>query len=136
MRHHITAIDIAQPVCVAHALSELERTQKLTQNLLRKPSSIDKFMTITQFIEEQCQDPEFKELYQRKKMIMDIAQMMLSIRKKLGLNQNELAILAHTTQPVIARLESGNSSRLPSLDLLAKIAAATGSVLKIGFGKE
>ena len=117
------------------ALSELHRTQKLQQELVKKPSRIDTFMTITQYIEEQCQDPEFKELYQRRKMILDVAKMVIDIRKKLKLNQNELAILAHTTQPVIARLEGGRSKSAPSLDLLAKIASATGCVLKIGFEK-
>ncbi|MBN2689466.1 MAG: hypothetical protein JXR42_02525 [Gammaproteobacteria bacterium] len=37
------------------------------------------------------------------------------------------------TQPVIARLESGKDSRIPSLSLLSKVATAAHAKLNISF---
>ena len=130
MRHHIIETEIMLPVCVVPALSDLHRIKKMSD---RKLSRIDAFITIDEIVVERCKDPEFKVLFERKSLILEIAQMVVDTRKKLGLTQAELAVKAQTTQPVIARLEGGRSRRMPSLDLLAKIAYAMGVELKIGF---
>jgi len=49
------------------------------------------------------------------------------------LTQSELAQKAHTTQPVIARLERGSDFRIPSLELLGRIAYALGKEIVIDF---
>jgi transcriptional regulator with XRE-family HTH domain len=49
------------------------------------------------------------------------------------LTQLELAQKAYTTQPVIARLERGSDSRIPSLELLGRIAHALGKEIVIDF---
>jgi ribosome-binding protein aMBF1 (putative translation factor) len=51
------------------------------------------------------------------------------IEARAGLSQAELASRMHTTQSVVARLESGRVR--PSTSTLRKYAAATGSRLKI-----
>ncbi|WP_203249903.1 helix-turn-helix domain-containing protein [Cysteiniphilum marinum] len=45
----------------------------------------------------------------------------------------ELAEKSNTTQQVISRLESGSDTRLPSFNLLSKIAHALGKKLTIRF---
>ncbi|MDA7742176.1 helix-turn-helix transcriptional regulator, partial [Francisellaceae bacterium] len=70
----------------------------------------------------------------RSKMIGEIAQKVYELRIKSGLSQKEIADKAQTTQPVIARLESGKDKRVPSLELLNKIASATNTPLNISFG--
>jgi transcriptional regulator with XRE-family HTH domain len=52
---------------------------------------------------------------------------------KKNLKDPEFRKLYEKEQPVIARLESGKDSRTPSLDLLMKIAEATGFKINIGF---
>jgi transcriptional regulator with XRE-family HTH domain len=59
--------------------------------------------------------------------------MVYESRVEAGLTQKELADRAHTTQPVIARLESGRNSRIPSVDLLNRIAFASNRRLVLRF---
>ena len=57
--------------------------------------------------------------YQRELLINEISKMVVALRNAAHLTQAELANKAGTTQPVIARLESGTDTRIPSLSLLA-----------------
>ena len=87
-------------------------------------------------LKEQIQDPEFWLIYQEERARTDLAMMVRSLRQARGLTQMELASRADTTQPVIARLESGRGRRMPSLPLLERIAAAAGSRLSLSFVPE
>ena len=62
---------------------------------------------------------------------IELAQMVTSHRKNAGLTQKELASLIGTSQPNISRLENGEHSALPSLDLLARIADALHGRLEV-----
>ena len=86
--------------------------------------------------EHQKQDPVFAEYYEKELLINALSKMVASVRNAAHLTQTELAEKAHTTQPVIARLESGQDSRMPSLTLLARIAAASHAKLHIDFEME
>ena len=59
----------------------------------------------------------------------DLAQLVYDLRTTAGLTQRQLAERMGTTQSVISRLEQ--AGRLPTLDLLARIATATGSDLRL-----
>lgn len=83
--------------------------------------------------EQQKNDPAFAEYYQRELLINEISKMVVKLRNATHLTQAQLADKAGTTQPVIARLESGTDTRIPSLALLARIAAASHVRLHIGF---
>ncbi|WP_081463783.1 helix-turn-helix domain-containing protein [Candidatus Glomeribacter gigasporarum] len=87
--------------------------------------------TLTDVIEEECQDAEFKQHFQRELLINEIAKLILQLRQRATLTQKELAYKAKTTQPVIARLEKGSDSRVPSLELLTRIATAANAKLKL-----
>lgn len=87
--------------------------------------------TLTDVIEEACQDAEFSRHFQRELLINEIAKLIVRLRQGAALTQKELAHKAKTTQPVIARLEKGSDSRMPSLALLARIAAAANAKLKL-----
>ena len=56
---------------------------------------------------------------------------MIAARVRAGLTQQQLAERMHTTQAVIARLESGRVK--PSTRTLERLAAATGLRLRISF---
>jgi len=79
------------------------------------------------------EDKEFSILYEKEKIKNKIAQMIIQLRQREGLTQEELAKRANTSQPVIARLERGTDSRIPSLELLNKIAHSLGRELEISF---
>ena len=55
----------------------------------------------------------------------DLARAVIRARTAAGLSQQELAERMGTTQPFVARLESGRN--LPSLRTLLKVAKATGT---------
>jgi predicted transcriptional regulator len=90
-----------------------------------------KTITLTDVITEENNDPEFSRYYQREILINQIAKLIMQARQKAKLTQKELADKAGTTQPVIARLESGSDERIPSLDLLIRLASAANARLKI-----
>jgi DNA-binding XRE family transcriptional regulator len=86
--------------------------------------------------EQKKNDPEFAENYQRELLINEISKMVVSLRNAAHLTQDELAKKASTTQPVIARIESGTDKRIPSLELLARIAKASHAKLHISFDQD
>jgi len=90
-----------------------------------------KAITLTDVINKECKDPEFVQHFQRELLINEIVKMVIQLRQQAKLTQQELAKKAGTTQPVIARLESGSDNRIPSLELLARLAAAANIKLKI-----
>ncbi len=93
-----------------------------------------KKITIDAFISEQLKnDAEFAEHYQRELLINEISKLVVALRKAANLTQNQLAKKAETTQPVIARIESGVDKRIPSLELLARIAHASHAKLHLSF---
>jgi DNA-binding XRE family transcriptional regulator len=81
--------------------------------------------SISSFIREQEKDPEMKVLMDRAALRIEIARTIKTAREKAGLTQAELAKELGKTQAQIGRLESLSDKRLPSLELLAEIAAVT-----------
>ena len=65
--------------------------------------------------------------------ISDLCHAIIHARQAKGITQERLAHVCKTTQSVIARLEGGNNGRMPSLDLLQRIAFALSLELIIGF---
>ncbi len=60
-----------------------------------------------------------------------LARNVKRLRESHKLSQEQLAVLAGTKQPAIARLESGKV--VPRIDLLQKIARALGMRLNVSF---
>lgn len=95
------------------------------------------FVKLDDFIADEIKrDQGFAIEYEKQTLIHEIANMIQKIRKNSHLTQVQLAERAGTTQPVIARLESGNDTRIPSLELLAKIARASNATLHIQIKKQ
>ena len=61
----------------------------------------------------------------------ELARAVIQARAQANLTQEQLAKRMATTQSVIARLESGRTR--PSTQTLERLAAATGTCLKISF---
>jgi transcriptional regulator with XRE-family HTH domain len=76
-------------------------------------------------------DANYRKEYDALEEEFAMASAMIAARSRAGLTQEQLAIKMKTTQSTIARLESGKA--IPSGRTLQKIAAATGSKLRIAF---
>lgn len=71
------------------------------------------------------EDPETRAEYDAQAPEFEVARELIAARTRAGLSQAELAERMGTSQPTIARLESGRT--LPSLRTLERYANATGS---------
>lgn len=76
-------------------------------------------------INKQEKDPEFKMLLDKARLRVTIARQIKIAREDAGLSQTELADALGISQPMIGRLEGLKDKRLPSIELLAKIASIT-----------
>ncbi len=84
------------------------------------------------YFEKQMKDPEFKRLYQEEESKFSVSQKIRRLREKLGITQQQLAKLTHTSQAAIARIESANYEG-HSLSKLYEISEALGAKLVIDF---
>ena len=76
-------------------------------------------------------DPAYRAAYDSLEEEFALASAIIEVRAHAGLTQEQLADRMHTTQAVIARLESGRVK--PSTRTLERLAAATGTKLRIRF---
>jgi predicted transcriptional regulator len=72
------------------------------------------------------QDSEFRREYEALREEFELAREVIELRKRLNMTQKELATKAGTSQPAIARLESGRYKNV-SLAFLRKIGKALGA---------
>jgi len=92
-----------------------------------------KRVTLKEALSRELKDPEFSFYFQREQAISEIASLVRDARLRAGLTQAQLAKKAQSSQVVIARLESGTDQRIPSLDLLERIASALKAKLLVRF---
>lgn len=77
-------------------------------------------------------DPELARAVEERLAEMRVEQELVALREKRGLTQKELAVRIGTTQPYVAKLESGRVQNL-GLKTLVKYATALGSQLTVRF---
>ena len=83
-------------------------------------------------LKEELKNPDFKKAYEAFEDEFNLAKEVIQLRIKADMTQAELARRAHTSQPAISRLESGNYTNV-SLSFLRKIGAALGAVPVVHF---
>lgn len=88
-----------------------------------------KFIPAQELFDEWHKDPEYMKEYDALEEEFALASQIIGARARAGLSQAELAERMNTSQSAIARLESGRFR--PSTRTLQKLAAATGSKLRI-----
>jgi predicted transcriptional regulator len=86
------------------------------------------------FLNKQLKDVGFKREYDKLEEEFELAKEIIKLRIKAELTQKQLARLAGTSQPAIARLESGNYKNL-SLSFLRRIGKALNVTPEIHFKK-
>jgi len=93
-----------------------------------------KSVNFDDLLNKELQNPEFKAEYEALEDEFTLAKEIMQLRKSNNLTQKDLAKLAGTSQPAIARLESGNYKNL-SLSFIRKVAEALGAVPEIHLKK-
>ena len=88
-------------------------------------------MTLTEALNEQLKDHEFKKEWDDIQPEMDVIRAMIDNRIAQNLTQKELAERTGINQADISKLENG--TRNPSLKMLKRLAAGMGMALKIEF---
>jgi transcriptional regulator with XRE-family HTH domain len=86
---------------------------------------------ITQLHKKWMKEPKYRKAYEALEEEFVLASAVIEVRNRAGLTQEDLARKMGTTQPVVARLESGRFR--PSMRTLERLADATGSRLLISF---
>jgi predicted transcriptional regulator len=86
---------------------------------------------ITDLHKKWLKEPKYKKAYEALEEEFVLASAVMDVRIRAGLTQEALARKMGTTQPVVARLESGRVR--PSMRTLERLAEATGSRLLISF---
>lgn len=86
---------------------------------------------ISEMHQRWMKEPKYRKAYGALEDEFAVARAVIAARSRAGLTQTELARRMGTTQPVVARLESGRIE--PSLRTLKRLAQATGSKLMIRF---
>ena len=86
---------------------------------------------ITDLHKKWLKEPKYRKAYEALEEEFVLASAVIDVRNRAGLTQEELARKMGTTQPVVARLESGRVR--PSMRTLERLAEATGSRLLISF---
>ena len=92
---------------------------------------MSKMVPVEESFAEWRKDPNYVEAYDALEDEFSLAAALIEARARTGLTQQQLADRVHTTQAVIARLESGRVK--PSTRTLQRLAAATGMRLRISF---
>jgi transcriptional regulator with XRE-family HTH domain len=77
---------------------------------------------------------QYRKAYEELAPEFRLARAVIDARVTAGLTQEQLAERMDTTQSVVARLESGRTR--PSTQTLERLAAATGTRLRISFEAE
>jgi ribosome-binding protein aMBF1 (putative translation factor) len=86
---------------------------------------------ITELHKRWMKEPKYRNAYAALEDEFAVAKAVIAARSRAGLTQAELAEKMGTTQPAVARMESGRIQ--PSLQTLHRLAQATRSRLMIRF---
>ncbi len=86
-------------------------------------------------LEKQLKNKEFRKEYEALEEEYEIARRIIRLRKEANLTQKQLAELSGTSQPAIARLESGEYKNL-SLSFLRRVGKALGVIPHVHFERK
>ncbi|HEX4383533.1 MAG TPA: helix-turn-helix transcriptional regulator [Myxococcales bacterium] len=85
------------------------------------------------FLAAQLAEPAFRQAFEQRRLIHEVALAVKGMRLAAGLTQAQLAKRIQSNQPMIARIEKGLDQRTPQFDTLQRIAGALGRQLKLVF---
>ena len=96
----------------------------------------NKSVNLDEILAKELKNDEFKLAFDQHRFYLQIAHLISDLRERTGLSQSELAKKSGVSQPMIARLEKGDSTRMPTFDTIFKVLKALGYTLSINVQKE
>ena len=69
---------------------------------------------------------DFKIAYEERNFYLQVAHLVRDLRERAGFSQAEVAKKAKISQPMIARLESGDHRRTPTIETIHRILSILG----------
>jgi len=110
----------------------MKKKKNNIENIIKNNKYIGR--SIDEALEERLkEDEEFRILYEQEVFLNNISNTITDIREEKGLTQSDVAERSGMKQSAIARLESSKNTRMPSLELLNKIANSLGKKIIINF---
>jgi len=89
--------------------------------------------TFKKHLNEKLDNPDFQEIYDEEKKLLEISLRIHDEREKNGLSQNEVAKKAHITQQQLSKIENGENCNILTL---LKVCNALGLELNFTKNKE
>lgn len=96
----------------------------------------NKFVSLDAILAKELKNDEFRLAFDQRRFYLQIAHLISDLRARTGLSQVDLAKKARVSQPMVARLEKGDSSRTPTFDTIYKVLKALGYSMSINVQKE
>ncbi len=95
-----------------------------------------KSVNLDTILSKELKSDEFRMAFDEHRFYLQVAHLISGLRAKTGISQAELADRAGVSQPMMARLESGDSRRTPTFDTIFKVLKALGYTMSINVQKE
>jgi len=89
--------------------------------------------TFKNFKKKALQNKKVRMEYEQLAPAYELRKKMISLRKRAGMTQEELAEMLHTQKSNISRLENVNSKTSPKLSTIEEYARAVGYSVEIRF---
>ncbi len=83
------------------------------------------------YVKKKLKNKTVKVFFDEEKTKTQIARLVCMARERAGLSQRDLAKKAKTTQAVVARLELGTDTRMPSLMLICRLLKAANARIEL-----
>ena len=95
-----------------------------------------KSVSLEDILAKELKNNEFKLAFDQRRFYLQIAHLISDLRARSGISQADLAKKARVSQPMVARLEKGDSNRTPTFDTIFKVLKALGYTMSINVQKE
>ena len=91
---------------------------------------------LEEILAKELKNDEFRLAYDERRFYLQIARLISDLRARAGLSQAALARKAGISQPMIARLETGDMRRTPTFDTIFRLLKVLGYTMSIHVQKE
>ncbi len=95
-----------------------------------------KSVSLEDILAKELKNNEFKLAFDQRRFYLQIAHLISDLRARSGISQADLAKKARVSQPMVARLEKGDSNRTPTFDTIFKVLKSLGYTMSINVQKE